>query len=351
MLSISLLRHASKAAFFVILFSLSFNVIAEETQQLRRKRSKTMTKVKTKKKKSRQTRRKLAMETENPVVVESKDIKSPPQDHLFLPSFSLAHPFIDTHVDSFIGLGYIDIEVPVHEANYGLISLVPSLEYQQALSSFLAAELGIAGNVMSGTNAESALTLGAMVGFSVFSRLLIRVINTEKHTITFVPGVSLGRDYMLSPLAAITQSIEKGTVNSDSLLLKYRVWSFESNIRYSFAINRTFGILGGLGIDFRNSKVADASENTTAMNFGLGLNLDFEPRTTFPLGLTFSYKRSQPISGDPGATNYLEIGAFETSKKGDFSFGAVFSASFSEFDISDTKQDNYFILPCIRAYF
>ena len=238
--------------------------------------------------------------------------------HLFLPSEVVGDPFITTYLGEGTAFGYATISANqvdnqgnvVGKTQFRLGSLGQGFNFQLGIQDSWAIRLAASGMVLSGINAESALTFGATIGYSLstgatYSFLLGGVRLAGALDLEYSPH------YTVSPLVALVNALVNNTIDTSTL------FTSQDTIRLRPALLAAMGLGPALGlravVDYVHESVSGTQASSNgAIGLGAALDFDFHALTPVPLGLLAGYKLSMPTAGVVG--HQLSFGLFYTGR-------------------------------------
>jgi hypothetical protein len=240
--------------------------------------------------------------------------------HIFLPSDLVDDPFAVTYLDESTGFGYASLRTNevdslgnvIGQSQFNLGALGQGFKLQVEILDAWAIRLAASGSVLSGIDANSALTAGATLGYSLstgatYSFLLSGVRMAGALDLEYAPS------YTFSPLSALVNALNTLTIDTSTL------FSSSQSIRLRPAFLAAAGLSPSLGvrgvIDFQQEYVKSTTD-TSSGTFDLGAALDFDLRalTSLPVGLLGGYKLSVPTSGDSWGHQFT-VGLFYTAQR------------------------------------
>jgi hypothetical protein len=239
--------------------------------------------------------------------------------HLFLASQVVEDPFITTYLGTSTGFGYATISANqvdnlgnvVGKTQFQLGALGQGFNLQVGILDSWAIRLAASGTVLSGIDAQSALTIGATIGYSL----------STGATYTFLLGgmrmagaldLEYAPQYIVSPVTALLNTLNNHTIDTSTL------FTTQDTIRLRPAFLAAMGLTPSLGlravIDYAQEFVSGTqTSNSGALDLGAALDFDFHALAPVPLGLLAGYKVSVPTSGD-GLGHQFTFGLFYTGR-------------------------------------
>ena len=240
--------------------------------------------------------------------------------HLFLPSDVVEDPFTTTYLDESTGFGYASFRADqydnggyvVGKSQYHLGALGQEFKFQLGILNSWAIRLAAAGTVLSGIDADSALTAGATLGYTLstgvtYSFMQGRVRMAGAFDFEYAPT------YSFSPVNALVNTLNTLKIDTGTL------FTSSDNIRLRPAFLIAIGLNPSLGlrgvIDYTQEFVR-STETSSNGAFDLGAAVDFDLRslTPLPLGLLAGYKVTVPTSRDSWGHQFT-LGLFYTAQR------------------------------------
>lgn len=216
--------------------------------------------------------------------------------HYFLPSGVLEWPFATTHFQFEVGLGYGTGNFPSGDQLLGLdvAAFFNSLEYQYAITDFLAVRVGGVATMLGGTNEDAALFFGATFGFEAGGGLTLTYRFADIVQISLLGDIRHGPDYNLNILNAINESLAQNAVDLGNGFTQANDTFLSTDLVVAIGTHPI------LGVYLTGGWIANAEPNRepSAGRLGLGLSFDLEEAFLLQLGALAAYQVLIPEQGE-----------------------------------------------------
>lgn len=242
--------------------------------------------------------------------------------HTFLPSSLLGDPFAGTYVRNLTGGGSaVGLQVPklnldeevleYQDASIGFLTV--GMEYQQALTNWLALRVGFTGGARLGTSGVALLSEGVTAQFGGTFGATAKLIRSDRFILSATADVLPGIAYQVSILDYVRDVVENGFENANSLVDE------SAPYRYRFGVNSAYTVAPWLGLQATGTvgPSRDQTDSTdTEIRFGAGASIDFDPIGP-PIGVLLGYLYTDPIQGSDvtGGAGLTNVGIFYTGHK------------------------------------
>jgi hypothetical protein len=238
--------------------------------------------------------------------------------HDFLPSDFVTDPFVTTHFDSSTGFGWVRAKAsgPGGSLQADLAEIVQRIELQAGVVRvrgvpWLGLRFIAAGHAATGLDANAFQILPTTLGYEFGGGLAVRLWGNDWVQLGIKTDVTWAKDWALTPLRAIENSVNAGTITLDGLLTATSELRFLPSFQVAFSPHRVFGLWTSLQYGFAHPAAGDDSH---LLRFGLAAGLDFDRVSPVPLGLLFTYTLDQTLPDD-GRIHYVGGGLFYTGRR------------------------------------
>ncbi len=272
----------------------------------------------------------LLMELPNHVCaqVDSLERRSSIGDHVFTPVAYSNLPFTNTYFSTFMGMGQTsDL---VHELNkivdndfeglHGELAFIEiGFSYQQQVRDWLAAYINLQVSARVGTELQSILSQGVNTINSFEIGWHIKLIERDK--IAFSSFVSLlNNQGSFMSLSGFIEDVINGVPNP-SISTNIPILSGATGYRFAYGISDLVGLK--FSGDFVYGESFERGVNRFSYNLGGGIDFDFNPRYSIPLGLILNYSISTIPSLVVDTDVYAQIYQLKIAytRASDFSLG------------------------------
>jgi hypothetical protein len=272
--------------------------------------------------------------------------------HRFLPSATVADPFVSTHFSSFTGGGAATgLTMPVRNLQGAVVDSLEGdiaffglgFEYQYAVLRWLALRTTVSALGRVGTSAQSVVASGvsALYGFSLGGTA--RLWQNRSFSVSIGGDVQRNKEYDVDPFGFVRAVVEdgytdttRGALLTDVLLNRYGIGP-----RVAWSPSPWLGIIAAL--DFGAAEVPndDGPEDYESVTgFGAQTSIDFRRMSQVPIGISLAYRgQSGPgrIASLGGAISTFEGGLFYTGRAS-FVIGVAGSWARVEVDEPDVPK-------------
>lgn len=281
----------------------------------------------------------------------------------FIPSDVIDNPFITSYVKTSVGVGaaldlksYIrDLQGNVLDTLTGKLSFVSmNIQFQLALTDWIALNASYGGAARLGSNAYTILTSGISytVGYKLGAK--IRIWGNDQMMLSGSVDYASGKVFLYSIYDFLKNVVESDTIDASSrnnLLEKDNVARTFVNLNYAYAPTDWCGILAvagwGVGKTFKNKDKGNT-------RLGLAASIDFEniKYIGFPIGVLASIKYNSYSESGENTTDVVTYGIRigYTGHK-DFDIGIENTYQSLNYERSDEKINTLLTAIKVRYYF
>ena len=242
--------------------------------------------------------------------------------HYFLPSEVVRDPFATTHFASGTSFGYAKFRIQGQDTDGNDVDLrLKLIAIQQALDmqvgvghvgpAAFAVRLRALGNAIVGIDAQSALRAPLNVGYLYGAGLMAKAWGNRWFQVGLALDFTRTTTYQVSPLTAIQNSIDQGTLTSDGLLARQTYTDLQPSLSLAVSPYRVLGLVTTLRYTWEK---IDGGASASGIDWGLNLGLDLAPVSVLPLGIQGVYQLQKDLSGDAGLIHYGGGGLFYTGR-------------------------------------
>lgn len=260
--------------------------------------------------------------------------------HTFIPSQLVAAPFLATSVGTLTGFGYANARAEGQGPNGGTLDLhlaAASLgfDFQIGLTSWWAVRVSGAGQVVSGVTTDSALSVGAIVGYDARVGTSFSWAYADRVRMGFAVDLGYRPNYNLNIAdalkeveaqltAAINTAVMTGrppmlpslsSLNLQRVLTNSQRLQLGGAWQAAVALHRSLGLF----VDLRYSHIFTQSNNdkTTVGEFsgGVGLSFDLHAISPIPFGFLGSYRATAEADAQPEVIHDVSAGFFYTGRR------------------------------------
>ncbi|MBI3555959.1 MAG: hypothetical protein HY074_06835 [Deltaproteobacteria bacterium] len=245
--------------------------------------------------------------------------------HYFLKNGINDFAFNSPYINSTLEAAMATVNAPGAESQIKAVGISPSVTGQFRLYDMLGIEIGAQLSELGGSDAYSALVLGAnfTMGYSAAARL--SVYRSNNLSLTPALFYSWTRGISFSPLYAVDALITTaGQARGSAFLINTSSHEVRPTLLAAYAVSPTLGLMaeGAMGFDF--TSVGVDQSHTSNIVLGLGADVNLEPELQLPIGLTLAFRDVFPLASTYNTSPILGLGVYEMINK-KFNFGAEFS--------------------------
>jgi hypothetical protein len=251
--------------------------------------------------------------------------------HYFIPSLSVADPFVPTEAAVITGAGAAWANGPGFDARanqvgrdpYFAAAIAETGEFQANIFDGWAIRLTGAGGLFGGFNARSALVIGATTQLDVIPGTTVswqigRYVRL---------GGTLDFDYeherSVIPLLPLAGSLALGQVDLSQALERVTVWQLIPGATVAVAPNAATGIVVAVQYLWLHESADLIDTDVHNLVVGVTAELDLEPLAHHvPLAFLAAYRAEVPFDAQRPATHDLEGGLYYSGKR-DLVLGVV----------------------------
>jgi hypothetical protein len=242
--------------------------------------------------------------------------------HYFLPSEVVRDPFASTHFGSgtAFGFGRFRVQGTDDQGNdvdlrLKLVAIAQALDLQVGIGhagpAAFAVRLRAAGSAIVGIDAESALRAPLNVGYEYGAGFLAKAWGNRY----FQAGLAFDFDrvtrYLVSPLAAIQNSIDRQELTTAGLLTKQTYTDLQPSLSLAVSPWRVAGLVATLRYTY---ELADRGADSQVLDLGLNLGFDLGAVSILPLGIQGIYQMQKELTGAKKIIHYGGGGLFYTGR-------------------------------------
>jgi hypothetical protein len=234
--------------------------------------------------------------------------------HRYNPSLFFPAPFLTPYFTFAMGLGRANqtVDVAGESHDLKLIGYAPTLDAQFLAFKKLIINLGFAGGIASGMNAESTLIYGAAINYQLNIGGLYNIVEEKNWVLAFGFNVLFPHQLAVTPLRGIVSNLENTLEAANEFVSQTSARTYRPNFRFAYAINQVFGTYALIGYNFSDKDTEEGQASNSGATFGVGLDVQLKPVINFPLGLNASYIHGLNITGTHPSSDYVFGGVFET---------------------------------------
>ena len=244
--------------------------------------------------------------------------------HFFIPSLSIADPFVPTELSLITGAGVAWVDGPGFDAranpmgrdSYVAAALTHTTRFQANILKWWAVRLTGAGGLYGGANAKSALVLGASVPADI-------IVGT---TVSFPVGrwLRIGGtfDYdwqyqhVIDPLAAVQRSLAVGQADASTVKQRLETNTVIPGVTAAFAPHPAIGFVSSLQYLWWTRDDGTTTTDVNNIAFGIDGQLDVRPLVhRIPLALLVGYRVQAPLGSSEPLTQDVEGGLYYSGKR------------------------------------
>jgi len=234
-------------------------------------------------------------------------------EHIFLPSTTVADPFINTFFRTSTGMSYagsLDLPPVIIEGGIGdpdtlgelsgdLLFVNLGLEFQSAIAERWALRFQGTGGTRVGTSGESMLTQGVTAIFSGEMGLLFRLWHNDRTMVTLEVDVGYSSGLAVDVTEFLEAWLGTGPTTA-SLVQTDGGAAYGVGARAAWAANRWIGIKAR-GIVGQSEM--DVRQEDVIWDVSVAVDLDFKQKGSIPLGLIGSFRADGlKLAADPVGT-------------------------------------------------
>jgi hypothetical protein len=256
-------------------------------------------------------------------------------DHQFVPATSIPEPFINTNIQTIVGLGFTTNSTsPLISPEDGtVIGSVESdqvlsnigLQYQHRVKEWLAVRLSldIAGRL--GTDSNSLLSDGITGSINYDVSWLMRIHSSESVLVSGSLGIGSSSSTFINVLDWL-QGQEEG--KNTGLVQPHTSLDGFAGVHAAWGMSRRFGVLGSIEANYGESRDG-SGDNAWYSDFRLALSYDISQDLNIPLGLALTGARSEnEVNADSEAATWFWGLRVAVQAGSDFSIGLGIGTSY-----------------------
>ena len=249
-------------------------------------------------------------------------------DHVFVPVLTLTEPFLVTHVQTAVGLGWtVNSTTPVFDPKDSTV--VGSVEsdqllaglgfrYQQGVKDWLAVRLGVGGIGRLGTDTNSMLADGVTGALGYDISWMMRIYRAQ----TVLVSGSVGLSKSNATFVSVLDWYNAQQAGEDASLVSPRT-SLEGfgGLHAAWGINRRFGLLGSLVASYGES-FDGGGANRWHSDVRAALSYNMAQDLSVPLGLVLAAGRTEnDVNADSEAGTWFWSVRISEQGNDDFTIG------------------------------
>lgn len=261
-----------------------------------------------------------AHETDDDTRVWNREING----HFFIPSLTIADPFLPTEFSLIPGAGVAWADGPGFDArgnptgrdSYVAAALTHTTSLQVHILKWWAVRLTGAGGLYGGANGKSALVLGAtvpadiIVGTTVSFRIgkWLRVGGTFDYDWQY--------SHVIDPLAAVQRSLAVGQVDDSTVKQRITTNTVIPGVTAAFAPHPALGFVAALQYLWLTRDDGTTTTNVNNIVFGIDGQLDLKPLVhRVALAVLVGYRVQAPLGSSEPLTQDVEGGLYYSGKR------------------------------------
>ena len=250
-------------------------------------------------------------------------------NHIFTPITHSSLPFTNSYFSTVTGIGATSglISIPSNLPIRGLVGEVTFIDmgfsYQQRVRDRLAAYINLNISASVGTEFQSILAQGVRTITSFDIGWHIKLLDGDKSRLSMIVELQNHKGSFVNVLGFVKDIINEQpnpTLNETIPLL-----AAATGLRYAYALSETIGFKASAKLAYGETYTRGV--NGFAFDVGAGIDINFYPRFSIPVGLVFIYDiTSMPdfvyVEGEHSQMIQAKI---TYTKASDFSLGIEFS--------------------------
>lgn len=244
--------------------------------------------------------------------------------HFFLPSEVVADPFTTTHFGSATAFGYGRFDMTVQddqgdtrELRLKLAAIQQGMELQvqfaQAGPASFAVRARASGSAAVGVNADSALYVPLTVGYDYGVGLAVKPWGNRWFQFAVSLDYLRGTTYTVSPLQALSNSIEAGTLTTSGLLSTEIVNQVSPALSLAVSPYRLLGLVTSLRYAWSRSE--GGGPDAQVLDWGAALGFDLGAVSKAPIGIQGMYRLEKGLDGQRRLLHFGGGGLFYTGRR------------------------------------
>lgn len=244
--------------------------------------------------------------------------------HFFLPSEAVTDPFTTTHFGSATAFGYgrFDMTVQDDQGNpqdlrLKIAAIQQAMELQvqfaQAGPASFAIRARASGSAAVGVNAESALYVPLTVGYDYGVGLAIKPWGNRWFQFAVSLDYLRGTTYTVSPMQALANSLDSGTLTTRGLLTTETVNQVAPALSLAVSPYRLLGLV--TTIRYAWSRPEGGAADAQVLDWGAALGLDIGAVSKAPIGIQGMYRLEKGLDGQRRLLHYGGGGLFYTGRR------------------------------------
>jgi hypothetical protein len=244
--------------------------------------------------------------------------------HFFMPSLTVADPFVPTFFSLSTGAGHAWVDGPSFDAlgnpvgneSYRAAALAEGMTFQAAILSWWALRLGTAGGLYGGANARSALVLGATTFLDIIPGT----------TVSWKIGrfIRLGGTFdfryqystVIDPLAAVRTSLASSQVDTTQVHQRVSNYWVLPGATVAAALHPAIGLLASVQYLWNGRDDGTSTQSVSYIAIGVSAQLDLKPLVSrVPVGVLGAYRAQIPFESKERLIQTVEGAVFYTGHK------------------------------------
>ncbi len=251
--------------------------------------------------------------------------------HFFIPSLSIADPFLSTEFSLITGAGVAWADGPGFDAranptgrdSYVAAALTHTTSFQVNLLKWWALRLTGAGGLYGGANAKSALVLGATIPADVIAGTTVSFEIGKWLRVGGTFDFDYQYSHVIDPLAAVQRSLAVAQADDSTVKQKVSTMLVIPGVTAAFAPHPALGFVATLQYLWLTREDGASTTDVNNIVFGIDGQLDLKPLVhRVPLGVLLGYRVQAPLASSEPLSQDVEGGLYYSGKK-DLVLGVV----------------------------
>jgi hypothetical protein len=244
--------------------------------------------------------------------------------HFFIPSLSIADPFLSTEISLIPGAGVAWADGPGFDArgnrtgrdSYVAAALTHTTSLQVHILKWWAVRLTAAGGLYGGANAKSALALGATVPADIIAGTTVSFAIGRWLRVGGTFDYDWQYSHVIDPLAAVQRSLAVGQADDSTVKQRVTTSLVIPGVTAAFAPHRALGFVGTLQYLWLTRDDGSSTTDVNNIVFGIDGQLDLKPIVhRVPVAVLVGYRVQAPLGSSEPLTQDVEGGLYYSGKR------------------------------------
>jgi hypothetical protein len=244
--------------------------------------------------------------------------------HYFIPSLTIADPFLPTEFSLITGAGVAWADGPSFDPrgnptgrdSYVAGALTHTTSFQVNILRFWAVHLTAAGGLYGGANAKSALALGATVPADIIAGTTVSFVLCRWLRLGGTFDYDWQYSHVIDPLAAVQRSLAVDQADPSTIKQRVTTSQVAPGVTAAFAPHPSLGFVASLQYLWLTRDDGSTTTDVNNLVFGIDGQLDLRPLVhRVPVALLLGYRVQAPLGSSEPLSQDVEGGIYYSGKK------------------------------------